>query len=142
MTPDRIVGLFPKTDADTDLDLQHALQERQTLIEQHTRQIAERAVRTQQPWVVHLGQPPNDPARRELWWRHVDTISAYRERWHITGQHMMGSQAAGSLEQVADRRLAESAMAAALRSREQYSPPDGRRVLAAEPRPRRVGPEL
>jgi conjugative relaxase-like TrwC/TraI family protein len=107
--PDRIVGLFPKVDAPTDSEMQQALHERQSLIERRTRELSEQAVRSRQSWVARLGRPPAEPVRRELWYRRLDTITAYREHWNITGPTTLGHASPGHYEQHAERRLAQQA---------------------------------
>ena len=46
--------------------------------------------------------------------RRVDTVAAYRERWGIADRTIMGTREPTSLEQEAQRRLAQSAVAGAL----------------------------
>ena len=113
-TADRIVGLFPRLAGVTDPDMARALDDRQFLIEQRAREVATTAVENRQPWAAQLGSPPSDPVRRELWLRRVDTISAYRERWGITDRTILGTREPASLEQEAQRRLAQSAVEVAL----------------------------
>jgi hypothetical protein len=111
---DRIVGLFPRQAGVTDPDMARALEDRQTLIEQRAREVATTAVENRQPWAAQLGSPPSDPARRELWLRRLDTVAAYRERWGITDRTVLGTREPTSLEQEAQRRLAQSAVEGAL----------------------------
>ena len=111
---DRIVGLFPRLAGVTDPDMARALDDRQTLIEQRAREVATTAVENRQPWAAQLGSPPSDPVRRELWLRRLDTVAAYRERWGITDRTVLGTREPTSLEQEAQRRLAQSAVEGAL----------------------------
>src|SRR5665647_33180 len=89
---DRIVGLFPRLGGVTDPDMARALDDRQAL----------------------LGSPPSDPVRREVWLRRLDTVAAYRERWGISDRTILGTREPTSLEQEAQRRLAQSAIEGAL----------------------------
>jgi len=111
---DRIVGLFPRLGGVTDLDMARALDDRQTLLEQRAREAATTAVENRQPWAAQLGSPPSDPVRRELWLRRLDTVAAYRERWGITDRTILGTREPTSLEQEAQRRLAQIAVEGAL----------------------------
>jgi hypothetical protein len=42
--------------------------------------------------------------------RRLDTVAAYRERWGITDRTILGTREPTSLEQEAQRRLAQSAV--------------------------------
>jgi conjugative relaxase-like TrwC/TraI family protein len=107
---DRIVGLFPRLCWVTDPDMARALDDRQTLLEQRAREAATTAVENRQPWAAQLGTLPTDPVRREVWLRRLDTVAAYRERWGITDRTILGTREPTSLEQEAQRRLAQSAV--------------------------------
>ena len=111
---DRIVGLFPRLAGVTDQDMARALDDRQTLLEQRAREVATTAVENRRPWAAQLGSPPSDPVRRELWLRRLDTVAAYRERWGITDRTILGPREPISLEQEAQRRLAQGAVEGAL----------------------------
>jgi len=111
---DRIVGLFPRLAGVTDPDMACALDDRQVLIEQRARETATTAVENRQPWAARFGSPPSDPVRRELWLRRLDTVAAYRERWGITDRSVIGIREPTSLEQEAQRRLAQFAVDGAL----------------------------
>jgi len=110
----RIVGLFPRLAGVADPDMARALEDRRSLIEQRAREVATTAVESRQPWTAHLGRPPSDTVRGELWWRRLDTVAAYRERWGITDRSILGTREPTSLEQEAQRRLAQSAVEIAL----------------------------
>jgi hypothetical protein len=111
---DLILGLFPAAVGVGDPDMERALQDRRALIEQRAREVTSTAVENRKPWVARLGSPPTDPARRELWLRQLDTIAAYRECWGITDRTVLGTRDPTSLEQEAQRRLAQSAVEGAL----------------------------
>ena len=111
---DRIVGLFPRLAGVTDPDLARALADRQELIDQRAREMATAAIENRQPWAAQLGLPPSDPFRREVWLRRLDTVAAYRERWGITDRACLGTRESKSLEQEAQRRLAQAAVENAL----------------------------
>jgi conjugative relaxase-like TrwC/TraI family protein len=113
-TAGRIVGLFPRLAEVTDLDTAKALDDRQTLIEQRAREVATMAVEHRQPWAAQLGRRPLDSLQGELWLRRLDTVAAYRQRWGITDRSILGIRESTSLEQEAQRRLAQSAVDGAL----------------------------
>ncbi|MDX6307674.1 MAG: hypothetical protein QOI06_720 [Nocardioidaceae bacterium] len=140
--PDRIVGLLSKIHTFADPDTQRALQERQTLIEQRTRQLSEQAVRSREQWVTRLGTPPANPARRELWYRHVDTVAAYRERWSIAGQYILEQEKPSSPEQHSQRQLCQTAIKAALRLHHQTPRQTRRPEQSAQHQPSRRRPDL
>jgi hypothetical protein len=111
---DRIVGLFPRLSGVIDPDMACALKDRQMLLEQRAREVATTAVQNRQPWAAQLGSAPSDPVRRDLWLRRLDTVAAYRERWGMTDRSILGTREPTSLEQEAQRRLAQSAVDGAL----------------------------
>jgi conjugative relaxase-like TrwC/TraI family protein len=139
--PDRIVGLLPRTQAPEDPDMQQALQDRQTLIENRTRELSEEALRHTDPWLAPLGTPPADPDKQEHWMLHVDTITAYREHWNITSPDALGPPTPGSLEQNVHRTVAQQALDAAVRLRHPDLPRHRQRYPLAYPRLGREGPE-
>jgi hypothetical protein len=112
--PNRIAGLFAAAERVTDQDMKRALDERRAMIEQRAREAALTAVEHCQPWTRKLGRPPTNPAMREAWLRQLDTIAAYRERWQINGSSILGRADPTGLEQEAQRRLAQEAIARAL----------------------------
>jgi hypothetical protein len=65
-----------------------------------------------------LGPAPASLVERSRWRDAADALSAYRERWHITGDRALGGGAL-SVEQRAERRQVERSMARVVsRSRE------------------------
>ena len=121
--------------------MQQALHERQVLIEQRTRDLSEQALRRREPWLSQFGTPPAEPGRRELWYRHVDTVAAYRERWDITGSEILGPQTHISLEQEADKTLVQRAVDAASQHRRTDPPPLDARHRGTDPQLDRCRPE-
>lgn len=110
--PDRIVGLWPAFRV-TDPDMVTALQDRRRLIEQRARSLALNALEYGQPWVLKLGRPPAEPARREEWLRRLDTVAAYRERWQVNAGAVLGGEPR-SHEQTAHQQSAQHAASTAL----------------------------
>jgi hypothetical protein len=110
---DSIVGLGPAVVGVTDPDIEQALQDRRALIEQRTRSLTMSALEDRQPWATQLGRPPADPVRLEDWLRRLDTIAAYRDRWQVSGNAIMGGEPR-SREQTAQRQARQRAVSAAL----------------------------
>jgi hypothetical protein len=138
----RIVGLFPRLYGVTDPDMARALDDRQTLLEQRAREVATTAVENRQPWAAQLGSPPSDPVRRELWLRRLDTVASYRERWAITDRTILGTREPTSLEQEAQRRLAQFAVEGVLLITRDESEGVGAVGQAAEIQVNRGGAEM
>ena len=87
-----------------------ALAERDEAMERRARTLAEQAVEDGHSWVQRLGNPPADPVRRERWMRALSTVAAYRDRWHISGERVLGATAdMTSIEQRDQRRKALAA---------------------------------
>ncbi|NMM23846.1 MAG: relaxase domain-containing protein [Phycicoccus sp.] len=64
---DSVGGIGPAAVGVTDADMEQALQERRTLIEQRARSVATRAFDDGQTWAQESGRSPSDPIRREEW---------------------------------------------------------------------------
>jgi hypothetical protein len=71
------------------------------------------ALEDRQPWTLKFGRPPADPVRLEDWLRRLDTIAAYRDRWQVSGNAMLGGEPR-SREQMTQRQAGLHAVAAAL----------------------------
>jgi hypothetical protein len=71
------------------------------------------ALEDRQPWTLKFGRPPADPVRLEGWLRRLDTIAAYRDRWQVSGNAIMGGEPR-SREQMAQRQAGQRAVWAAL----------------------------
>ncbi|WP_298445973.1 AAA family ATPase, partial [Ferrimicrobium sp.] len=111
-----IAGLIPRATEVTDPDLGQALIERERAIEQRAIALAERAVEEQAKWVQLLGQMPSDPAHRAAWLANVATVAAYRERWNITENTVIGKESnVDSIEQLGQWRWAQVAAMTAIR---------------------------
>jgi conjugative relaxase-like TrwC/TraI family protein len=111
--PEHVVGLFPAATGVADHDMEQALDDRRTLIEQRTRSLALDAIKNRQPWAMQLGQPPAEHDRREEWLRQLDNIAAYRDRWQVNTRMVLGGEPR-SREQMAHRQSAQLAASRAL----------------------------
>uniref|UniRef100_UPI0026146429 ATP-dependent DNA helicase n=1 Tax=Ferrimicrobium sp. TaxID=2926050 RepID=UPI0026146429 len=111
-----IAGLIPRATEVTDPDLGQALIEREHAIEERAIALAERAIEERAKWVQHLGEMPSDPTHRAAWLANVATIAAYRERWNITGNAVIGKkECVDSIEQLGQWRRARVAARVAVR---------------------------
>jgi conjugative relaxase-like TrwC/TraI family protein len=91
-TPALIAGLIPEAQGDMTSEMRIALQERRDLIETRAYELAERAVTERAQWLRKLGQSPADTRERRRWLQHVATVAAYRDRYGITADSMLGPQ--------------------------------------------------
>ncbi len=115
-TDNLIAGLIPRAQRVSDPEMAQALSERDQAMEERARTLADQAVGTGERWVQRLGAPPPTPARRERWIREVSTVAAYRDRWHITGQSVLGKHGdASSIEQKGQYQRAMAAAERAIR---------------------------
>ena len=117
-----IAGLIPRAQGVSDPEMARALAERDQAMEARARTLAVQAVERCESWVRRFGIPPAAPVRREHWMREVSTVAAYRDRWHISGQSVLGKQGdVSSTEQVGQRQraLAAAARATAISSASQ-----------------------
>ncbi|MGO9878781.1 MAG: MobF family relaxase [Acidimicrobiales bacterium] len=132
-----VAGIIPRAVGVTDPDMVRALDERAVAMQNRVRELAVRVLEHREPWVLRLGTPPVDRARRERWLEAVSTVAAYRERWNIDdGRRPLGpGGAVRTLDAVGHRRRAELAIADALRlSNEDHEPRRPRfTALPAEP---------
>jgi conjugative relaxase-like TrwC/TraI family protein len=125
-----IAGLIPRAQGVSDPEMAQALAERDRAMEGRARTLADRAVENSEGWARRFGIPPTAPARRERWMREISTIAAYRDRWHLTNQSVLGKQGdVSSTEQSGQRQLAQAAAAraaaincAALEQHSSFSP--------------------
>ena len=129
---DLVAGLLPRAAGVADPDMQRALAERDRAMRQRAREVAEEAVKSNQPWALQLGPPPTEPVARAHWAEAVTTVAAYRDRWGVTtGDRPLGlSSGAITIEQARQLRLGKAAVERALRlSRSAGRPPTVRAVV-------------
>lgn len=109
--PSMIAGLIPRATGVTDPDLQQGLAEREQLIKDRARALVETAIVEQAPWIVQLGKPPSN-RQRPAWYRHAETVAAYRDRYRITTDAPLGPAPDGTAQRV-DHARAKQALARA-----------------------------
>ena len=109
-TTNFIAGLIPRAMGVTDPDMVQALIERDGAIESRALILAEQAVERDAGWARRLGQPPTDPTMRAAWMSRVRVVAAYRDRWGIGGQFLVGREAdVSSIEQLGHHKRAQLA---------------------------------
>ncbi|SDT36502.1 MobF family relaxase [Jiangella sp. DSM 45060] len=108
-----IAGLVPAADGVTDPQMQRALTERETLLEERAATIARRAISERAPWLRSLGAEPVNDAEQARWRRCVEIVAAYRERHDITDTASPVGDPGYNWTQRHDYRQAASAVQAA-----------------------------
>jgi hypothetical protein len=105
-----IAGLIPRAIGVRDPDMAQALMERDRAIESRAQTLAEQAVERNAGWVRRLGRPPADPTMRAAWMSQVRVVVAYRDRWGIGGQIVVGREAdVSTIEQLGHHKRAQLA---------------------------------
>jgi len=105
-----ISGLIPRAIGVRDPDMAQALMERDRAIESRAQTLADQAVERNAGWVRRLGRPPADPTMRAAWMSQVRVVAAYRDRWGIGGQIVVGKEAdVSTIEQLGHHKRAQLA---------------------------------
>ena len=124
--PRYVAGLLPEASGAMPADMHRSLTELQDLIEQRATALASQAIQDGQPWVRRLGPPPTDPARRAAWEQQVRTITAYRDRYGITGGDPLGPTPGGEGQRLdyqrADAATRRAQAAVSDRARRRHGP--------------------
>lgn len=84
-----IAGLIPPVLGEIDPDSRRALEERRALIEARAEARLDQAQAAKESWTRALGVPPHGAV--EVWRRHARTVAAYRDRYGVTGVHVLGT---------------------------------------------------
>jgi conjugative relaxase-like TrwC/TraI family protein len=110
--PRLIAGLIPTADGPMDPQMCQALTERQTLIEQRAATLLDEAIAKREPWTTQLGPKPDEPRQQAAWLAAARTITAYRDRYQITGGHdpLEPGSANNSVRQKIDMTRARTAL--------------------------------
>lgn len=116
--PRLIAGLIPLVLGQIDPDSRRALEERRALIEARADAILDQALRAKESWTRALGGPPHDAA--EVWRRQALTVAAYRDRYGVTGMHVMGPEPQSDVQR-SDAARARRALGIARRLSDQGS---------------------
>ncbi|GAB7007801.1 MobF family relaxase [Nocardioides sp. AN3] len=100
--PRLIAGLIPEPLGPMEEEDCRAIAERKQNIEHRARTLTEQAIQAKAPWLRRLGPPPAASEAREQWLAAAVTISAYRDRYHITSPLPVGGGAISEAQR-ADR---------------------------------------
>jgi conjugative relaxase-like TrwC/TraI family protein len=90
--PRLIAGLIPEANGEMTSEMRAALDERKALIEHRAMTIAEAATSAGEPWTETLGDAPPDEGQRQAWFKQVRIVSAYRDRYGISGVAALGQE--------------------------------------------------
>lgn len=104
-----IAGLIPEATGTMSEEMKRALAERAELMEARVEAVLAAAIAESAPWVEALGAEPSDP-RRGIGWRiAAHAVAAYRDRYRITAEGLLGGLADTTVQKV-DRARAEAAL--------------------------------
>ncbi|WP_223397214.1 MobF family relaxase [Nocardioides rotundus] len=107
--PRLIAGLVPHADGLMTDDMRQALEERREMIEKRADAVLNRAVTDAEPWTAALGVPPRDPRKARAWRCHARTVVAYRDRYAISDDAVLGAIPQTTAQKI-DRARAEAAL--------------------------------
>jgi hypothetical protein len=89
--PSYIVGLIREPNCPIPDETRAALAERKQLIQQRATELVKQALRDRAPWLSALGEYPARKRDQVRWWATARTVAAYRDRWGITGNSVLGT---------------------------------------------------
>jgi conjugative relaxase-like TrwC/TraI family protein len=106
-----IAGLIPRAVGISNPDMADALSQRDDAMERRAHSLLEEAAERDDPWLKRIGPLPTDPQTRAAWARRAATVAAYRERWSIRGDSVVGQSAdVASIEQLGQHKRASAAV--------------------------------
>lgn len=132
-----IAGLIPEATGPMTSDMKQALAERQRLIEQRATALTDTAIANREPWTRAMGPRPHDPNARSTWTQHARTIAAYRDRYKISTDDILGTAGTPSSAPNPHTRRARAAVAYARRMSADPLPYYGPSPLSRERGPAR-----
>lgn len=100
----QIAGLIPEATGTMSSEMRMALDERRDLIEARADAVLDRALDDKEPWTAELGPPPTDARKLVTWRRSARVVAAYRDRYQITADAVLGSSPESSTQKVAAAR--------------------------------------
>ncbi|MBS3180967.1 relaxase domain-containing protein [Leucobacter sp. Marseille-Q4368] len=113
--PRLIAGLLPEAVGAMSTDMRQALEERRDLIEARADAVLDRAAAEHATWTMDLGKPPTDARPLDIWRRSARVVAAYRDRYQITTDTVLGAPAETTAHK-RDQALAEAALKSAHRA--------------------------
>lgn len=109
VSPRFIAGLIPAASGIMSSDMQQALTERRTLMEDRADAVLDRALTEGSAWVTSLGAQPADPQRAAAWRPAARIVAAYRDRYQLTVDAALGAQPESATQKI-DHARAEAAL--------------------------------
>lgn len=109
VSPRFIAGLIPKASGIMSSEMQQALTERRTLMEDRADAVLDRALTEGSAWATSLGAQPADPQRAAAWRRAARIVAAYRDRYQLTADAALGAHPESTTQKI-DRARAEAAL--------------------------------
>lgn len=103
-----IAGLIPAAVGVTDPDMRAALAERHALITNRAAALAEQAIADPDSWARAVGPRPAAGAAAEAWIASVQTISAYRDRYTLTGTDPVGPAPSSIVQRIDHARAVQA----------------------------------
>lgn len=88
-----IAGLIPAAMGEMDAEMRRALDERAYLIEERALALVDSALTSGERWIGSLGRIPVDPARAGAWRHQARTVAAYRDRYGVFEDDVIGAPA-------------------------------------------------
>lgn len=108
-TPRLIAGLIPEATGTMDDDMRQALNDRRDLIAARADAVLDRAIDDAAPWTAELGPQPANASKLATWRRSTRVVAAYRDRYQITTDTVLGAPAE-SIAQKIDAARARAAL--------------------------------
>ncbi|WP_424446632.1 MobF family relaxase [Microbacterium sp. CH-015] len=88
-----ISGLIPAAMGEMDAEMRRALDERAHVIEERASVLVASAVASGERWVASLGRIPVDPSRAGAWRQQARIVAAYRDRYGVFEDDVLGAPA-------------------------------------------------
>lgn len=109
LRPRLIAGLIPEPLGAMGIEDRQAIDERRELIESRARMLADAVIASGEAWARCLGERPSLPRDRDRWLDAAITVGAYRDRYNITLDLLVGSGLVSEAQR-ADRQRALGAV--------------------------------
>lgn len=89
-SPRLIAGIVPTADGPIAPDMAEALTQREHLMESRAATLADAALARKERWLRRLGAQPPDGPQRERWRQELRTVVAYRDRYAVDPDGVLG----------------------------------------------------
>lgn len=135
--PRLIAGLVAHADGPMTEQMRQGLDERRQLIEQRATAVLDTALTDEEPWTARLGAVPEGEKDARGWRREARVVAAYRDRYQVTGSHLLGPEPETTAQKI-DYARAEAALQRAQNHAQHERDAPGRRPAGRE----QIGPRL